>query len=116
MPSRQPPRIPPPASITPDEPDSDTRKGLKDYTSPSGAEGRIFYMNLKFFHYGTNDKAHAAAIFLSMALLVAVLIVLAISSFSKNSAAAERTVTSLLSVFTVTVGIAVGKGVSSRKD
>ena len=109
------PSIPEPSGITPDTPDRETKKGLGDWTNPQGASGRVFYMNLKVFHYGTDDKTHAASIFLSIIIAVFMLLVLLIGLATTFAPIAERLLTGLMSAFTITIGIAVGKSGNGTK-
>lgn len=102
--------IPPPEHASP-VPDKYTRKA--DYTGPS-AEGRILQINFGFFKYGTNDQTHAAAMVISLLLLV---FMAAILIFSPPGAGAEKTLGWLQSAFLLTVGVAIGKTrLGSRKE
>lgn len=91
-------------------PDRDTKKGLPDYTNGSGAPGRVLHINIPCFSYGTNDRGHAAAIFLSIVLLVMMMLCFAATLIKPEAPALDRILTILSSTFTLTVGIAVGRG------
>ena len=63
-------------------PDQETNKGL-DLTGPE-AKNRVMLINIGFFKYGTNDKSHAAAVCLSIVLLIVIVIVSVIGMFSPS--------------------------------
>ncbi len=100
----QPPTIPPPSHVSP-VPDDATKAGLKDYTSPTAAN-RILHINLGFFKYGTSDQAHAAAMVLSLLLLI---FIAAILIFAPSGGVADKILSWLESAFLLTVGVAIGK-------
>jgi hypothetical protein len=104
------PQIPPPSSGLSTVPDKDTKKGLPDYTAREAPE-RVLHINLWFFKYGTNDKAHAAALVLSVLLLsIIVGVIIFINSEGAASEWADRVFGWLGSAFMFISGIALGKG------
>jgi hypothetical protein len=98
----------------PDEPDQDTLKGLrKDFTS-TAAENRVLHINFGFFKYGTDDKAHAGAMVLSMALLVMIALT-GLAGFIPGAGDWTKTLLQMLgSAFTFVAGVAIGQGL--KKD
>jgi hypothetical protein len=110
------PSILPPTNVS-SEPDKDTQKGLDDYTGPS-APSRVLYINLGLFKYGTDDKAHAAAIVLSLLLLTLIAITMVLGMFATNPDWPEKILTMLGSAFTLVAGVAIGRGsaLSDRKN
>jgi hypothetical protein len=108
-----PPAIPPLGDIS-TEPDRDTKKGLKhDFTSPS-AENRVLHINLGFFKYGTDDKAHAGAMVLSMVLLVMIFLT-GLGGFIAGVGDWTKTLLQMLgSAFTFVAGVAIGQGLSKK--
>ena len=75
-----PPNIPPPSGDLSSTPDQATKTGL-DLTGPV-AENRILFINAWVIRYGTDDKAHAASITLSLLLLFTAIIIIIIGSFA----------------------------------
>lgn len=106
----------PPLGNVPSEPDEDTKKGLRrDFTSPA-AENRVLHINLGFFKYGTDDKAHAGAMVLSMALL-AMIALTGLAGFIPGSGEWTKSLLQLLgSAFTFVSGVAIGQGLSKKDD
>lgn len=96
------PEIPPPENASP-VPDKFTKKA--DYTGPS-AEGRILQINLGIFKYGTNDQTHAAAMVLSLLMLLAII---GIFAFAPPGDKTDRILGLLETAFLLTVGVAIGK-------
>jgi hypothetical protein len=80
------------------------------------AENRLLFINAGFFRYGTDDKAHAAAIVLSGVLLVIGLLVVIIGSFSSNSAWLERALMLIWNAFMFVAGVALGRGGKEKDD
>jgi len=101
-----PTKIPSPTNLSP-KPDKATKKGISDLTGPS-ADGRVLYLDLPFFKYGTNDKTHAAAFILSLVLLVTIIILVFLGLNATNTAWAERAFNWLGSAFLFVAGVAVG--------
>lgn len=102
-------QIPPPSENLSLQPDKDTKKGLPpDYAADGSAGHRVLHINLGFFKYGTNDKAHAASIMLSLLLFVAIISVIVIGMFTSNMTWAEKAFNWLGSAFLFTTGIALG--------
>jgi hypothetical protein len=90
-------------------PDDATKAGLKDYTSPSAAN-RVLHLNFGVFKYGTSDQTHAAAMVLSLLLL---LFIAAILIFAPAGEQADKILSWLESAFLLTVGVAIGKSGST---
>ena|ERR1700735_4249793 len=101
-------KIPPPSGNLSEKPDHATRKDI-DFTGPS-AEKRILYINLGIFRYGTDDKAHAASIVLSLILLVMTLIIMLVGLFSSNLGWLEKMQAWIGSAFLFVAGVAIGRG------
>lgn len=97
----------PPHNLSPD-PDQATRKGLNDFTGKN-AEGRVLSINVWFLKYGTDDKAHAAALLLSL-ILLAILIGVLIRADGSQSVWNDKVFSWLGSAFLLVAGIAIGKG------
>jgi hypothetical protein len=102
------PSIPPPSGDLSDRPDRETKKAL-DFTAPV-ADNRILFIDAKIFRYGTDDKAHAASIALSVVLLATSIIVMTIGMFSTNTVWLEKTLTWVGGAFTFVAGVAIGRG------
>jgi len=105
-----PPTIPPPENAFP-LPDKDTKLGLPDHTGSSSAGGRVLHVNLFIVKYGTDDKAHAAAISLSVLLLIFI----AVLSFAPASPEHDKLISWLESAVLITIGVAIGQGMSGSK-
>lgn len=106
-------KIPTPDNLSP-QPDDDTKKGLPDFAADNFASDRVLHINLKFFKYGTNDKAHAAAIMLSLLLFMAIIIVIIIGMWVTNVSWAEKAFNWLGSAFLFSSGIALGGSGKNR--
>jgi hypothetical protein len=100
------PNIPSPGELS-EVPDKYTKS--YDYTG-TDAPHRVLHLNFGFFKYGTNDKAHAAAIVLSIVLLIVTLFLVIIGMFAPNAAFLEKVVTWLWNGFLFVAGVAVGHG------
>jgi hypothetical protein len=111
----QPPVIPPPSGDLSDIPDSETQKGLVDFTGPD-ASNRILFINLGFFKYGTADKSHAGSIFLSLILILAAFLIMVIGLYSSNVAWLEKILSLVWSAFLFVVGVSIGRGQSDKSD
>ncbi len=107
------PQIPPPSGELSNKPDKDTKKDL-DFTGPS-ANKRVLYINAGIFKYGTDDKAHAASIALSMVLLAVSLIVMIVGLFSGNTQWLEKMQAWIGSAFLFVAGVAIGRGGKEKK-
>lgn len=108
-------KITPPDTGNGYEPDRYT-SSAPDFTGDSAPE-RIFFINLFFFKYGTKDKAHGAAILLSLLLLFVILIVIGIGFRLGPSEWLDRVFTWLGSAFLFVAGVAVGRsGSEDKKD
>jgi hypothetical protein len=107
-------KIPPPSGHLSEKPDAATRKGLRDFTGPD-AENRVLYINAGFFRYGTDDKAHAASIALSMVLLLVALLVMVVGLFSSNVVWLEKMQAWIGSAFLFVAGVAIGRGGRASK-
>ena len=108
-------KILPPHNTSP-EPDKETAKAiLSDYAGSRPAENRILHINLILLKYGTDDKVHAAAIFLSFVLLVVIIILIFLEFFCgtpENLLWADKTFSWLTGTFLFVSGVALGKGSS----
>jgi hypothetical protein len=98
--------IPPPDNLSP-EPDADTRK-FDDYTGDR-AEGRVLYIDLKCFKYGTTDKVHASSLVLSFLLLILTFVIYVVGFFSSNAEWARGAAQWFGGAFLFVAGIALGK-------
>lgn len=107
----KPPQVkpPPPAPETPDE---DTKKS-PDFTRPGDQGGRVFYFERWGIKYGTDDKGHAASIILSLTLLALMALLFCIGAIAERSWVGDA-VKILGTAFTLTAGIAIGKGSSGN--
>jgi hypothetical protein len=103
-----PPSILPPSGDLSDRPDAETRKGL-DFTAGS-AENRVLFINLGIFRYGTDDKAHAAAIALSAALLIVAVGIIAAGLFSTNAPWLDKVLAWVSNAFLFVAGVSIGQG------
>jgi hypothetical protein len=92
----------------PEAPDSETALGL-DWTGDRPAAQRVLYLNFGFFKYGTDDKAHAAAILLSIGLLAALFIISLTAIFSPNAPMFERAINIFGNAFLFVAGVAIGQ-------
>jgi hypothetical protein len=110
-----PPVIPPPSGDLSDVPDSETKKGLVDFTGPD-ASNRILFINLGFFKYGTADKAHAGSIFLSLVLILVAFLIMIIGLSSANGPWLEKVLSLVWSAFLFVVGVSIGRAQSDKTD
>jgi len=108
------PKIPAPENVA-QEPDAATRAGLTDQTGPR-AENRVFYMNLGFFRYGTDDKVHAASFVLSIFLLACTIGFYAAGFRTKDTQWAGDAAHWFGSTFLFVAGVAIGKASGGRSD
>lgn len=97
---------PPPQDPLPDPP---TKLGIPDDQTGPEAKGRVFYINLGFVRYGSTDKAHGAAVLLSLLLFLLMAAVLALSVCSPENALLERIFDWLSGAFLVIAGVAIGR-------
>lgn len=109
------PSIPPLGNV-PKEPDEETRKGLKNDFTGDGAENRVLHINLGFFKYGTDDKAHAGAMVLSMLLLVMIALTGVAGLIAQEDEWPGEILQMLGSAFTFVAGVAIGQGISKKDD
>lgn len=105
------PQIPPPEGASP-LPDAETKLGLPDHTGMSPADGRVLRVNLGFLKFGTDDKAQAVAFILSVFMLI-LLVVLAI--FAPDSEQATNLASLLEKAVLITIGVAVGQSLHTKK-
>ncbi len=95
-------------------PDADPAESVIDKTTDYTAESapkRTFYINLKFFKFGTPDHIQGAAITVSVILLVVFLLAATISIWSDKVGQSLWFLTHLLSV---TIGVAIGRNISFK--
>jgi hypothetical protein len=105
--------IPTPDENISSEPDKYTKKS-PDMTGEH-AENRIFFFNCRVFRFGTDDKAYAGALILSVIIMTAILFVCVLMAFSDNEGL--KSIAGLLvTAFTGTSGYAVGRATSSPKE
>lgn len=97
-------------------PDRDTRRGLADLANDAQVEGRVLHIRTRFVSWGTNDKAHAASVVLSILLLSVLLVCGIIGFWARNEGSFEKLILALSSSFTFTVGVAIGKGGQKSGD
>lgn len=83
-----------------------------DYTGGGNAPERVLFINFWFFKYGTNDKAHGAAVILSLLLLFVITLVYFFSP-TDNS---EKILPWLGNAFLFVAGVAVGKSGGSDEN
>ncbi len=105
--------IKPPSNLS-TTPDRATRRAQSDFTGKD-ARDRVLYINIWFLRYGTNDKAHAAAIVLSMVLLLALLGLVFFGTHSGDAAWNDRAFSWLSGAFLFVAGVALGKSSSPRR-
>lgn len=87
-----------------------------DYTAEANAPDRVMFLNLLFFKYGTNDKAHGAAIVLAIMLLLFMLIVFLSGLFICSPEITEKILTWTGGAFLFVAGVAVGKNGSAEDN
>jgi len=105
-----PQEILPPENASP-VPDDATLLGFPpDHTGSSSARGRVFHLNLGIFKYGTDDKAHAAAMGLSLLIFVFLGILLC---FGQANANTDNMIAFLQNALLLTIGVAIGQGTST---
>ena len=105
---------PPPQDPSPDE---TTKLGLPDDQTGPKAQGRVFYINLGLVRYGSTDKAHGAAVLLSLLLFLLLASVLLLTVYFPENALLERIFDWLSGAFLVIAGVAIGRNPpSAEKD
>jgi hypothetical protein len=106
----------PPSSIS-TEPDAYTA-AAPDFSSEDRANHRVLHITTRFLKYGTDDKAHAAALILSGVLLVTAILVSIIGLISLFSSKDAKWIEVLLTwignAFLFTAGVAVGQSGSQK--
>jgi hypothetical protein len=107
-------KILPPENLSP-TPDEATRTGLSDYTGGS-ADKRVLHINFGIFKYGTDDKAHAAALVFALILLIALLGIVVAGFNTENAAWADKCFGWLGSAFLFVAGVALGKGSAKKSE
>ena len=88
---------------------------MSDFTGKD-ARDRVLYINLWFFKYGTNDKVHAAAVVLSIVLLLAIIALIFFGTSHHEGNWDEKAFSWLGGAFLFISGVALGKGGSDRKS
>jgi len=76
------------------------------------ADERILFINLGIFRYGTDDKIQAAAIFLSIVLLIIIAFVI-FGAQGQGSVWNDKVFAWLTGAFLFVSGVALGKGGSN---
>jgi peptidoglycan/LPS O-acetylase OafA/YrhL len=104
--------IPSPGSLS-NVPDPATQKGL-DLTGAE-ASGRVLHLNLGFFKYGTSDKSHAAAVSLSLLLVVVLLAISVCGMFSPNAGSFDKAIGLVGNAMMLVIGVAIGQKTSASK-
>lgn len=109
-------RIVAPPAMGGDTPDNFTAKN-PDYTGDH-AQNRVLHINTRILRYGTDDKAHAAALILSVSLLFSAILVVLVGIVQlithSDSKWLETVLTWIGNAFLFTSGIAVGRGGSGQ--
>lgn len=100
-----------PPSNTSTRPDRDTAKGITDYTG-SSADNRVLHINFGFFKYGTHDKVHAAAMILSILLLIVTVFVIYAGFSGQKPDWVDKVFAWSTGAFLFVAGVALGKGAS----
>jgi hypothetical protein len=104
---------PPSKQEPPKRPDKFTRKAV-EMTAPE-AEGRMLFIDLGFFKYGTDDKTHAGSIFLSLVLLLCMAVIGILGLFNSNTEATKAALAVFSAAFSFVAGVAIGRGTSFKK-
>ncbi|NTF63424.1 hypothetical protein [Rhizobium rhizogenes] len=99
--------VPSPPAPTSDQPDLETRKDPA-YTD-GHAPNQVFHFQRWGFSYGTDDKGHAAALTLSLAILALILVIVVIGALLSEREWLADILKVLGSAFLIVAGIAVGK-------
>jgi hypothetical protein len=81
----------------------------RDFTGED-AKNRILFINLKFFKYETDDKAHAGSIVLSMMLVSIAVLIMLIGLASSNTEWLEKVLGYVWSAFLFVSGVSIGRG------
>ncbi|NTB04416.1 hypothetical protein [Agrobacterium tumefaciens] len=106
--------VPSPPAQIPDQPDADTRK---DPCFTDGhAPNQVFHFARWGFAYGTDDKGHAAALTLSFAILLLILLIVFLGAFLTEREWLADILKVLGSAFLIVAGIAVGKSTSKSDE
>jgi len=87
---------------------------MSDFTGKD-ARDRVLYINVGLFKYGTNDKAHAAAIVLSMTLLAAIICLVFFGTRNGDNAWNERAFNWMSRAFLFVAGVTLGKSSLSHR-
>lgn len=112
-------RPPPRADLSPNpDPDTATSPDLPDFTGDE-AGSRVLHLTTRWLRYGTNDKGHAAALILSVLLLIIVglVVVAGVAAgylLGDQPGWLEKTLTWLGNGFFFVAGVAIGKSVEGR--
>ena len=97
----------PPKHVSP-IPDEATRRRKPDYTTRTDADDRVLFINLRFFRYGTNDKAHAAALVLSLILLLTIIALIFVGPRHAEGQWDDKAFSWLGGAFLFIAGVALG--------
>lgn len=89
-----------------------------DYTAETAAS-RILHIDFKWFRYGTNDQTHAAALILSVLLLLVSFMVICAGIvlgilWEVQSTWLDRAFTWLSGAFLMIAGVAIGKSLDNK--
>ena len=97
-------------------PDQDTKTGLPDDQTGPKAKGRIFFINLGFVRYGSTDKAHGAAVLLSLLLFLLLCVLLVLIVRFPDNDSLGRFFDWLSGAFLVIAGVAIGRNPPTKND
>jgi hypothetical protein len=95
-------------------PDRDTAK-FPDWTGEE-ASNRVLHIHCSFFHYGTDDKVHAASIVLSVAILFFCVIIAFIGAFSAGASWVNTVLGWAGNAFLLVAGTAIGRSLKNPGD
>ncbi|MEO0484766.1 MAG: hypothetical protein AAF092_02505 [Pseudomonadota bacterium] len=97
-------------------PDAKTKLGLPDDQTGKEAKGRIFFINLGLVRYGSTDKAHGAAVFLSLLLFVLLCALLILMVVYPENDSLGRFFDWLSGAFLVIAGVAIGRNPPPKNE
>lgn len=76
----------------------------------------MFHVKLGILSYGTDDKTHAAAMCLSLIMLLIVIICLILGAIVGENEWINRILDFIGPAFLITVGVAIGQSVSDQQN
>lgn len=107
-------RVPPPAGPQNTIPDAATRKD--PIFTDGHAPNQVFHFQKFGISYGTDDKGHAAAILLSVSILVLIFVIVFVGAWIEDRNWLSEILKVLGNAFLIVTGIAVGKSVNSNSN